>query len=311
MTFTRPAKCCPLLEPHVPHTNENIYDAMVKCFKQSSKPRLASLKLDGIRGIRLNNLFSQRLKLIPNGSIRNRSLNLFTGADMELYNPDLPYYRIESIVMSREHVDSDLIQFHLLDWFNTDAPYNVRLQAIVDWKQREGVPEFKDIVFNYPTLCSNADELFKHFLLCEENNGEGMCWRTFDSPYKQGYSTWNEQHLMKFARFIRCEVTIVSCYEQMENGNRATLNPIGMTERSSSKDNKLGKDTLGGFHCVMDDGQPIDVGSGVGWTAKFRREVWKNQLPWHGQRITIKYKACGTKIVPRHAIMVGKREKGF
>ena len=111
-----------LLKPTDSHSDESILAAMQKL----RYPVLATLKLDGIRAIKLDDLYSRTLKLIPNKSIRARAMKLPAGFDMELFNPDLQYDEIESIVMSREHLKSDLIQFHILDWIG--VPQNMGMQ---------------------------------------------------------------------------------------------------------------------------------------------------------------------------------------
>ena len=85
----------PLMPTGVEHTDENILREMQKL----RYPVLATLKKDGIRAIKLDNLVSRTLKLIPNKSIRSRAEKLPYGFDMELWNPSLTYDEVESSVM--------------------------------------------------------------------------------------------------------------------------------------------------------------------------------------------------------------------
>ena len=289
-----------LLSPSTVHSDENILAAMNKL----RYPVLATLKIDGVRALRMNGtLLSRTLKAIPNKSIRERSLILPGGFDMELYNPELSYNQIQSIVMSEEHPDSDKIQFHVLDWFGKEGGYWERCSAIRHHQQ--------DLSFVAPghNEFHTGYSLLQWFLACE-NEGEGICFRTPQSIYKQGRSTLKEQYLVKLARFSRTEVTIVGFEEQQENGNPDLYNEVGYMKRQTCADGLIGKNTLGAFICTDANGQRVKVGSGVGLTDKLRKEIWDNRDCYANKQITVKFKAHGMKDVLRHPIFVGFREKG-
>jgi ATP-dependent DNA ligase len=258
---------------------------------------------------------------------------------MELWNQELSYDEIESIVMSREHPDSDKIQFHVLDWVGTQDYYH-RLRDGYATAVNNG---WSDVVCEYPLTCNNAQELFEHFLRFETQEGEGICFRTPDSPYKQGRSTLREQYLVKLSRYIRTEVKIIGFTEQMLNSNPEKRSPIGMMARRKTIAGQVGKNTLGAF-VVQDTTKPclecvgktglltnfnceycrgthfmvFDVGTGVKLTDERRKEIWDNRDNYFNKQLTIKKKPHGQKIKPRSpiAIMdefeyVGKREKGY
>ncbi len=303
-----------LLPSNVPHTDANILAAMSKL----RYPVLASVKLDGIRALRMNGtLLSRTLKQIPNKSIRDRSLIFPGGFDMELWSPELSYNEIESIVMSREHKDSDKIQFALLDQFRiVDLPYNSRMSDIACWyiANAGGRP---DIIFNMPVKAYNENELFEYFQSVEESQGEGICFRTVDSPYKQGRSTLKEQYLVKLARFERTELTIIGFEEQLENANDTKRNDVGAMKRSTFGCNMYGKNTLGAFVCCEPHlyGFPvqfdlsISVGTGVGLTDKLRKEIWDHQDKYLGKTIVVKHKPHNQKDRLRHPIFCGFRSE--
>lgn len=306
LQFKRPMLAASLLPSKVEHTDENILAAMEKL----RYPVLATLKKDGIRALRMNGtLLSRTLKVIPNKSIRERSIVLPGGFDMELWNPELPYDKIESIVMSREHVDSDMIQFHLLDAFaNSDiCDYKHRMFWLEEWHNKYS-PDF--VRYNIPGFCADVQELFECFLSCEKD-GEGICFRTPDSPYKQGRSTLKEQYLVKLSRYVRTELTIVGFKEQQENGNADKRNEVGYMKRTTEQGNMFGKDTLGAFLCVDYKGESVDVGTGCGLTDRLRKEIWDNREHYINKQITVKHKPFGAKDVLRHPIFVGFREPGY
>jgi len=288
-----------LLRPNQEHTDEVILAAMQKL----KYPVLATLKKDGIRAFRWDNLYSRTHKLIPNDSIKRRSIILPAGLDCELWNPHLTYDYVESIVMSREHEESYHIDFHIIDWFG-DTGYGDRLRRI-------GGLEIEGIVKPVARLANDANELMLIFLEAEEQHGEGICFRIPNSPYKQGRSTLKEQYLVKLARYVRQEVKIVGFLEQMENGNESNYNAVGKMDRSSCQDNLLGKDTLGAFMVRDKNGLDFKVGTGVGLTDTLRKEIWNNKAAWIDKQITIKHKPHGMKIKPRSPIYIGLREEGF
>lgn len=297
--FKRPMLAASLLRPNQEHTDEVILAAM----KKLKYPVLTTLKKDGIRAIKLSTLVSRTLKYIPNHSIRDRAIVLPAGLDCELWNPNMTYDCVESVVMSRAHKLSDSIQFHIIDWFG-DTGYGDRLRRI-------GGLEIEGIVKPIARLANDAEELMLIFLEAEEQHGEGICFRTPNSPYKMGRSTLKEQYLIKLARYVRQEVKIVGFLEQMENGNESNYNAVGKMDRSSCQDNLLGKDTLGAFLVRDKNGLDFKVGTGVGLTDALRKEIWNNKAKWIDKQITIKHKPHGMKIKPRSPVFIGLREEGY
>ncbi len=302
LTFTRPILAAPLLPATVEHTDQNILAAMQKL----RYPVLATLKKDGIRALRLDgSLLSRTRKPIPNKSIRERSLVMPGGFDMELWNPDLRYDEIESIVMSREHPDSDKIQFHVLDWFGVEGGYQVRNNKA--WY----AGDFSDsrIVCDIPLHCHDAENLLKVFLSIEQSDGEGICFRLPNGEYKQGRSTLKEQLLVKLARYSYAEATIVGFVEQQENGNRQTTSKLGLSERSSHAENMIGKNTLGALQCQLSDSRLITIGTGVGLTNYLRQAIWYHREEYLGKTIKFKHKSHGQKSLPRSPVFCGFRNE--
>jgi len=292
INFRRPMLAASLLPSKVEHTDENILEAM----KKLRYPVFVTEKKDGIRALKVStNLVSRTLKPIPNSSIRIRSYSLPTGYDMELFNAELKYEQIESIVMSREHKDSDLVQFHVLDNFNIEgATYEQRI-----WSINKDINCWSDcpFVFEYPTAYTTPERLFDIFLDTEQSGGEGICFRTPNSHYKQGRSTLKEQYLVKLCRNLTSEAVIEGFEEQMENGNVEQRNAIGAMDRSSCKANLYGKDTLGSL-IVRDLKSGLVFNIGTGFNDAMRFNIWHEQSNTKGKIITYKYKGGG-KDLPR------------
>ena len=230
-SFKRPMLAASLMPSNIPHTDDNILSAMSKL----RYPVLATVKKDGIRALRMNgSLLSRTLKPIPNKSIRDRSLVLPGGFDMELWNPELDYNTIESIVMSQSHPRSDEIQFHVLDWVYAVNPLFTYSQRIYLARTRCFELDRPDVELRSPDLCESPHQLMAKFLEYEELGHEGICFRTPNSPYKQGRSTLKEQYLVKLARFIRTELKVVGFKEQFENGNPNQYNDLGYMKAVSN-----------------------------------------------------------------------------
>lgn len=281
--ITKPMLACSLMEAGDEHTDEAILERM----KTLRYPVACTLKKDGIRALRLNGtLLSRTFKEIPNKSVRQRSMVLPGGIDMELWNPDLTYDEIESIVMSREHERSDDIQFHLLDQV-TSAGYMARIAPLIQhYVFKEPTPS---INVEVPIICKDANELMERFKQSEEMMDEGICFRLLMSPYKQGRSTFNEQYLMKLCRFTREEVTIVKANEQLDQRGH----PMGV---------------LGSFTCLRANGEECTVGTG--FNHKQRKSLWLDGWSNRGNIITIKYKGHGMKVKLRAPVFVGFRKDG-
>ena len=296
----KPCLAASLMKSGVEHTDENILQAMEKL----RYPVIATLKKDGIRSIRLDDLRSRTLKLIPNISIRMRSMKLPYGFDSELWNPELPYDEVESIVMSAEHPDSDKIQFHALDLYHPTDGYLKRMRSINDF----------DVLLNL-NICETPETLFKYFLKCESEQGEGICFRTPDSPYfqkdsKDNRSTLTEQWLVKLSRFIRSEATIVGFVEAYHNANRVQRNALGKMKRSQAASGMIPKGTLASFICTNAAGLTFRVSRGA-LTDKQCLEIWEQQEPYIGKTLTYKSKPFGVKIAPRSPQFVGWRTDGY
>lgn len=305
--FRRPMLAASLLKPTDKHDDETILRAMRQLKRW---PKVATFKEDGIRGIKKGDLFSRTLHLIPNDSIRARAMKLPAGFDCELSNRELEYYQIESIVMRKAHPDSDKIKFYIIDWYLEHQPYLYRLKCAALWGLDQG---FSDVIIPNYRLCATPEELFAYEKEVIEQMGEGICFRPMNSLYVQkgtidNRSTLQEETLIKLARMVRQEVTILGCYEQEENANTSKRNALGAMDRSSCKHRMYGKNTLGGFHVVTNEGVAFDVGTGVGLTDHKRREIWNNQSSWIGTKIVIKHKVCGQKIRPRSPIYLGPRK---
>ena len=113
---------------------------------------------------------------------------------------------------------------------------------------------------------------------------------------------------MKWKLFGRHDGRIVGGYEEMHNTNAPTLNERGYTERSSHKENMIGKGTLGGFYVKSDD-YAEQVKIGIGFTAEQRERYWKelSNMVARGDVAYFRSQTHGEKDAPRIAVFDGFR----
>lgn len=267
-------------------------------------PLIASPKLDGIRALVLDGvLVSRTLKPIPNQYVQKLFAGLSEGTDGELIcgpaNED-PYRRTVSAVMS-EDGEPD-VSFHVFDNFKAKGGFKERIVQVDNLRGHVNV-----IVVLHQLICNVADlEDFEE--KCINMGFEGAMIRSMDGPYKHGRSTAKEGYLLKLKRYRDSDGEIIGTYELLHNGNEATTDNLGRTQRSSHKENKTGLDALGGFE-LKDIHTGIEFRCGTGLTADDREKLWKDRNSLIGKIVKYKYFPTGSKEKPRHPVFLGFRSK--
>ncbi len=128
---------------------------------------------------------------------------------------------------------------------------------------------------------------------------EGVILRDPTGAYKQGRSTTREGGYLRIKRFAETEAVVIRILEGKSNGNEATKNELGYTERSSHKANMLPNGMVGALVCRdVQSGEEITVAAGT-MTHGERLAYFQNQETLIGK--TIKYKTFlhGVKDKPR------------
>lgn len=273
-------------------------------FSKIKFPVLATPKIDGIRCLRVNGRsLSRSFKEIPNRYIQDKMSGLPDGLDGELVIKG-GFQKTTSGVMSRDGEPD--FEYWVFDWVIgfLAARYADRVQFNLCNK----LPDY--CVKLIPEKLHNIGclQLFESEMLALGH--EGIMIRQPDSPYKCGRSTEKEGYLLKIKRFEDAEAVISGFEEQMKNCNELEKDELGHAKRSTSKDGKLGKNTLGSFivkGIKAFHGQEFRIGTGVGLTQELRQEIWDNQHKYWGKLITYKYQPCGTSNLPRLPIFKGFR----
>lgn len=287
-------------------------------------PAYVSHKLDGIRAIVYNGeIVSRNLKPIPNKYIRSffKGRHELEGLDGELIvgEPNSPgcYRTTISAVMS-EDGEPDFT-FYVFDRVNLqDFPSRVRedrfterLLAIDEVIQgfllKSGEFSLKMAVLEHKVV-GNVEELLDFEQNALENGYEGVIINSINGVYKMGRSTLKEGYAIKLKRFSQDEAKVVGFTEQMENTNEKTESAIGLSERSSHKDNMLPKDTLGAL-VVKSLGSGKLFSIGTGFDDATRKEIWRNQEAYLDRIVTFKHFEIGNYDVPRFPVFIGFRDE--
>lgn len=159
-------------------------------------------------------------------------------------------------------------------------------------------------------LCTTIEQVLDYEAECLNQGYEGIMVRLASGHYKEGRATEKEGLLLKRKPLEQREAKIVDVFEQMENQNEKTTNELGNSTRSSHKENKAGKDTLGGW--ILQDDHWINeenpeglfrCGTIIGGTKEWRKQMWENykQHPkaFHSKIVTYLYQGVGSIDKPR------------
>jgi DNA ligase-1 len=266
-------------------------------------PVLVSTKLDGIRCIVIDGVACSR-NLKP---IRNKHVQACIGKpeynnlDGELIVGD-PfasdcYLKTNSGVMSGDGEPD--FKFYVFD--RIDKPQVVfidRLSSLPRLPYVELVPHWE---------CENEYELLDIESKLLAKGAEGVMVRSFAGTYKMGRSTLKDGILGKLKRFADAEYKIVDMVERMHNANEATTNALGHTERSSHKENKIGRGDLGALVLVTADGQTFNCGTG--FNDEERAFIWNNRDHYIGKMAKIKSFLIGVKDLPRFPVWISLRHE--
>jgi DNA ligase-1 len=275
-------------------------------------PLIASVKLDGIRCLRLGGKsLSRSFKEIPNLFIQEKMSSLPDGLDGELITLEKDgsikdFSKIQSDVMS-ENGEPNFV-FQIFDFVSSDLekPYVDRIKDLEQWAANK--PDYCEIVDSM--LVANEKELQEFENKSIQDGHEGVMIRSLNGPYKCGRSSFKEQFLVKIKRFVDSEAEIMGLEERLHNYNEATLDELGHTKRSSAKSGLVPANTLGTI-LVRDihDGREFGIGTGRGLDDALRKTIWENKNLYLGKIIRYRYQEVGTKDLPRIPSFQGFRHK--
>lgn len=271
-------------------------------------PIAVTPKIDGIRCLIINGVpVSRTLKPIRNKRIKEALTGLPSILDGELVATSGSFQESTSAVMAEN--SQVPWEYHIFDYVqgSPDIPYASRISQLRDLLEREGLPPQCHLLEpEYIYSLSDLQELHHQHIA---DGFEGSMVRRPDGPYKLGRSTTREGILLKLKEFSDTEAVIVGFEELMHNENEATVNALGLTERSTHKDNKRASGMLGAF-VVHPIGEPDLLYSvGTGFTQEQRIDLWQQQDELVGKLVKVKYFSQGIKNVPRFPVWLGFRDE--
>lgn len=280
-------------------------------------PVLVSPKLDGIRAVtRSGGLVSRNLKPIPNDHIQDMLAGLPPGLDGELICGHATdkgvMQKTASGVMAR--AGKPAFQYHVFDY--VERPFRgflERLKEAAEIIENIQDKELRDCLRLVPhTMVRSVEKLNMYEARYVNAGYEGIMIRHPHGPYKYGRSTVREGGLLKLKRWEDAEAVVVGVVEEMHNTNEATKDELGRTKRSSAKDGKVGKGTLGALVCTLDRDPNAPIIStfeiGTGFDATDRKMYWaiRDELP--RRLVKFKYQELTLDGVPRFPVFLGFRD---
>ena len=267
-----------------------------------SFPVLATPKLDGIRCLKINGrALTRSFKPVSNRFTRGWiESHLPDGLDGVLIVRGTTFSETAGHI-GRESGEPDFT-FAVFDYVSdgVDVPYACRMQEL------KRLPAFEHVEKILPVEIRDAVQLAAYEEKCLAEGYEGVMVRTPDSPYKCGRSTEREGWLLKIKRFEDAEAVVLDCVEGLSNLNPAERDAFGRTKRSSCKENKVGRGTLGAFLVR-------DITTGVefrlsGFDQETAASIWANRTAVIGRMVKFKHQPSGAKEAPRFPKFIGFRE---
>jgi DNA ligase-1 len=289
-------------------------------------PLVAQPKLDGIRCLIVaDDSFStpmakpvaRSLKTIPNTEILYAlSDPRLIGLDGEIIvgDPTAPdaFQRTTSFVRGAGKTGEPWA-FYVFDKWDEPGNFLDRYDAAERALQQPGVtPDGRcRMVANH--FCQDEATLTAYEQTALAEGYEGVMVRAPAQPYKFGRSYPKDGTLLKVKRFVDFEAEVVGVYEMMHNGNEATTNLLGRTERSSAAAGKTGLGVLGGLVLRAQNGPwaGTEFRCGTGFDAEQRALYWTQATisgTIKGRVAKVKAQNLGAKDKPRFPVFLGWRE---
>ena len=220
-------------------------------------PVIAQPKIDGVRGLNVNGLFTGRsLKRHANRHVTNLfsrvELDGLDGEIAALHECHVDLCRETTSALSTIEGDPSVVWW-LFDYVTESTknlPYSKRLAALaarVDALRADpALPELSRHLRCVPSvICADMAQLLKADAAWLDMGYEGTIIRDPAAPHKQGRSTVREGGLLRIKRFIDGEVEVVELIEGETNLNDLQINELGRTFRSGRQANMMPNGMVG------------------------------------------------------------------
>lgn len=270
-------------------------------------------KIDGVRICHLTGSATART-LMPHANLymtRRFSSAIYKGIDGEG-----TYGSITSKSLCRDTVSAlntiegqPNIEWHAFDFLREDVVglmYKDRYQALVEYVEHYCPDGVKVIPY---TVLNSKEEVEAFYEKCLAEGYEGIVLRDPLGLHKNGRCTEIEANYLRMKPSSDKEALVLEIEEAKANLNKPKKNALGYQERSSHKENKVGKGMIGTLICQdVLSGQIIRVGAG--------KMPHKDRVDFflHPEKILakyIKYRSTdtGVKDAPRFGRFISLRAK--
>ena len=287
--------------------------ATLEQLKGMRYPIACSPKLDGIRGAvmpsgvlsnslkRLGNEFMQECLADP--ALIGKDGELVVGLPhIDLSLPDDDVFNRTSGAIRRSSGEPDFKFYVFDDFTHKDLSYEERWLSLPVHQQLWTLNPH--VVVLEQRICDTWEEALAFEEECLAKGYEGMMARTLTDRYKDGRCTNKEGIILKRKPLEQDEAVIEDCYEQMKNNNEKAKNEMGESFRTSHKENKEGKDTLGGFTLRSKRWvETFNCGTIIGGKDAWRKDIWEkfkaDPSSVLGATVTYVYQDIGSIDKPR------------
>jgi len=205
-------------------------------------PMWCSAKLDGWRMLAHPELgpVTQSFKGIANHHVRHELAEIIGGSDLDgeinCTYPDgtiMPYNDTQSRLAS--HDGQPTWKFTAFDCFcRMEDTFEERTAYA---HRRVGIINHPNVEFLYHYWIESIEAFLEFADWCLEQGYEGVVLRKSEGPYKCGRSTFNQAWMLKWKPWEDAEGIIIGIEELMHNENEQTTSLLGLSKRSSHKDN--------------------------------------------------------------------------
>ena len=256
-------------------------------------------KIDGCRVIFFGGVaYSRSLKLIPNSIIQDLAKKYqseLEGCDGEVIAGDLYAKDVlqRSVGFCMSDYKQDDFKIYLFDRYIADSNWLTRYFSL------KAIPEAGiEVLPHYYVKPENAyvSSLNSRLPMVDiaefeaevlSRGGEGVMVRDANATYKFGRSGTKNPELQKLKRFVDDEFVVVGYTQFEHNTNEATVNELGRTARSTSKEGKVAVDALGSLVCQLESGKTFNVGTG--FNADQRSQLWASRDSLIGKLAKVKF----------------------
>jgi DNA ligase-1 len=171
-------------------------------------------------------------------------------------------------------------------------------------------PDYGSLLSVLPFVwINNPTEARDWITKCLELNYEGAIFRNPKAMHKSGRAVASKNDFWRYKPVSDKDAIVVSVYEAEANNNEKTTNSRGHSERSSHKENKVGKGTAGGFIGIdVETGKEIRTPCGCMKHGE-RQEVWDGRASYAGRPYKYTSLDTGVKDQPRQGRWIAWRSK--